>query len=200
MTRRGADTRARLVDATSDVVRRVGYARATTRAIADAAGVAEGTIYRHFTHKNELFFAAVFERNAPILEWVTGLPARAGTRTVREHLGELMTRLVGLRAELLPLELALRADPQLAREHAALVKAMTEAAATGPPELVAAYLSAEQGLGRVRSDVDPRQVALVLLATLAGIAFMPGLDADAQVDVTLIDAAVDVVVDGIAPP
>jgi hypothetical protein len=76
---------------------------------------------------------------------------------------------------------------------------MTEAAATGPPEFVAAYLASEQGLGRVRADVDPRQVALVLLATLAGIAFMPGLDADADVDVTLIDAAVDVIVDGIGP-
>jgi AcrR family transcriptional regulator len=97
VARRAADTRARLVDATSEVVRRVGYARATTRAIADAAGVAEGTIYRHFTHKNELFFAAVFERNAPVIEWVSGLPNRAGTGTVREHLGELMNRLVGLR-------------------------------------------------------------------------------------------------------
>ena len=46
MTRRGEETRAKLIEATRQVVRDVGYAHASTRAIAHAAGVAEGTMGR----------------------------------------------------------------------------------------------------------------------------------------------------------
>ena len=59
MTKRGEATRARLIEATLAVVRDFGYAHASTRAIARAAGVAEGTIYRHFPDKTSLFFATV---------------------------------------------------------------------------------------------------------------------------------------------
>ena len=78
MTERGITTRARLIAATVEVVREVGYAHATTRAIAQRAGVAEGTIYRHFPDKAALFFAAIFERNAALLEGLSGLADRAG--------------------------------------------------------------------------------------------------------------------------
>ena len=40
MAERGVATRAKLIAATQDVVREIGYAHATTRAIAEAAGVA----------------------------------------------------------------------------------------------------------------------------------------------------------------
>ena len=70
MTDRGAATRAALIEATRQVVHAVGYTNATTRAIAQAAGVAEGTIYRHFTDKSAMFFAAVLDRNATITERV----------------------------------------------------------------------------------------------------------------------------------
>ena len=62
---RGERTRTKLIRATVEVAADVGYARATTKAIADAAGVAEGTIYRHYPDKRHLFFAAVFDRNVP---------------------------------------------------------------------------------------------------------------------------------------
>jgi len=51
-TERGEATRVRLIEATAQVVAEVGYANASTRAIAKAAGVAEGTIYRHFPNKS----------------------------------------------------------------------------------------------------------------------------------------------------
>jgi AcrR family transcriptional regulator len=173
VTKRGEQTRARLITATTEVVREVGYARATTRAIADAAGVAEGTIYRHFAHKHELFFAAIFDRNAPIVEWVAGLPERAGTRTVAENLTECLERLASLRDDILPLELSLRADPELAREHQAALAALPDKPPPGPPQDIAAYLAAEQRLGRVRADLDVHQAALTILATLIGLGLIP---------------------------
>ena len=159
MTQRGEATRARLIEATRSVVREVGYAHASTRAIAQAAGVAGGTIYRHFPDKAALFFATVLEANAPIVAWVTTLPARAGEGTVEENLTDAAVRLAGLRDQILPLELAIAADPELAAQRRQAMAAAGSSLPPGPPEAVAAYLAAEQRLGRVRADIDPREAA-----------------------------------------
>jgi len=191
-------TRERLIKATVEVVRDLGYAHTTTRAIARAAGVAEGTIYRHFPDKNALFVAAVLDRNAPIIEWVSHLPDRAGQGSVAENLTACLTRLAGLREDIVPLELAVIADPQLAhqhRQHAAA--ALAGGPLPGPPHFVAAYLAAEQALGRVRADVDPQQVAVVLLATLFGIALAP-LPIGSPEE-SLLAGAVRLLVQGIGP-
>ncbi len=191
-------TRSKLIEATTQVVREVGYARATTRAIAEAAGVAEGTIYRHFPQKQQLFFAAILERNAPIIEWVSALPDRAGNNTVRENLGETLRRLAQLRDDVLPLELSLRADPDLAREHLQALASLPEGPPPGPPAHIAAYLAAEQALGRVRDDLDPMSTAIVLLATLFGLGMLPP-SPSGEMDATLLEATLDLLVDGIRP-
>jgi AcrR family transcriptional regulator len=205
---RGERTRTKLIRATVEVVADVGYARATTKAIADAAGVAEGTIYRHYPDKRHLFFAAVFDRNTAVLEWVSGLPARAGSGTVRGNLREALRKLGQLRADLLPLELWLRSDPELADGLTAALTALTTSAADdadgdrppsalpGPPQFIAGYLAAEQSLGRLRTTADPDDVAVLLLVVLFGIAMMPAGD-EHTVDGRLIDVAVNTIMDGI---
>jgi AcrR family transcriptional regulator len=173
LTKRGEDTRARLIEATRNVVRDVGYAHASTRAIAQAAGVAEGTIYRHFPDKPSLFFAAILDANAPIIEWIASLPTRAGQGTVEGNLTEAAVRLAGMRDQIMPLELAIATDPELAaRRHEAVV-ATGGSMPPGPPEAIAVYLVAEQRLGRVHPDVDPREAAIVILAVLFGLAVDP---------------------------
>lgn len=54
----GAATRARLVRAAVTIAARDGMEAATTAAIAAEAGVAEGTLYRHFASKDDLLIAA----------------------------------------------------------------------------------------------------------------------------------------------
>jgi len=54
----GAATRAKLMHAAAGIVARDGMAAATTAAIAAEAGVAEGTLYRHFESKDDLLIAA----------------------------------------------------------------------------------------------------------------------------------------------
>ena len=198
MTDRGAATRAALIEATRQVVQAVGYTHATTRVIAQAAGVAEGTIYRHFADKSALFFAAVLDRNATITERVSRLPARAGHDTVEVNLTNCLVELSGLREDMLPLELALLTDPDLARQQRQAVAAHPEGPLVGPPMYIAAYLAAEQSLGRVRGDVDPAQVAVVVLATLFGLALVPSGDAKG-VDRGLLASAVRLLTTGIAP-
>ncbi len=58
-------TRDRLLAAAREVIEEGGYAAASVAAIADRAGVAAGTLYRHFASKEELFvevFRSVGER------------------------------------------------------------------------------------------------------------------------------------------
>ena len=198
MTQRGEATRARLIEATRSVVREVGYAHASTRAIAEAAGVAEGTIYRHFPDKAALFFATVLESNAPIVAWVTSLPARAGQGTVEGNLTDAAVRLAGLRDQIMPLELAIATDPELAAQRRGAMAAAGPSLPPGPPEAVAAYLAAEQRLGRVRGDLDPREAASVLLGALFALGAMPAIG-DEGLSPDRVASAVRLMVRGIQP-
>jgi AcrR family transcriptional regulator len=56
---RRAEVRERIVRAALGLVRRGGYRAASMAAVAEGAGVATGTVYRHFPSKSELF-AEVF--------------------------------------------------------------------------------------------------------------------------------------------
>jgi AcrR family transcriptional regulator len=193
MTARGDTTRQRLIDATTALVREVGYANVTTRSIAAAAGVAEGTLYRHFDDKRALFFAAVLHNNAPIIEASATLPSRAGQGTVLGNLADVMRTIAQLQRDLVPLEQAMIADPSLAPDlpdgpmmHPA-----------GPPHDIAAYLAAEQSLGRVRADCDPTLAAISLLAMLFGLAVHPVTRGNLATS-PLLEAAVSSFVMGIA--
>ena len=152
--KRGSATRARLLAAARDVVAEVGYAHATTKAIAAAAGVAEGTIYRHFPDKHALFLAAVVDANQPVITWMTALPERAGQATLASNLSETLTRLASLRQHMMPLELAMLTDPELAARRRAGIAALHTgdpvAAVAGlpepnPPALLARYLIRRAG-------------------------------------------------------
>jgi AcrR family transcriptional regulator len=60
-----APTRERLLAAARSVIEEGGYSAATVAAIAERAGVASGTLYRHFSSKEELFvelFRSVCDR------------------------------------------------------------------------------------------------------------------------------------------
>lgn len=58
------DTRERILEAAGKLFAEIGYARATTRAIAEAAGVNEITVFRHFGSKQKLLMAFVEQFNA----------------------------------------------------------------------------------------------------------------------------------------
>lgn len=196
MTRRGEATRTRLLEATRAVVREVGYAHASIRAIARAAGVAEGTIYRHFPHKTALFFAAVLEANAPVVGRVAGLPDRAGEGTVEDNLVDAAVQLASLRDQIVPLELAIAADPELAAQRRAAMAAGTPM--PGPPDAIAGYLAAEQRLGRVRADLDVHEAAGLLLAVLFAVGTMTAA-AGEPLTAARVASAVRLVVRGMGP-
>lgn len=165
MGERGNATRQQLLDAAVTVLSERGYARATTKEVARAAGVAEGTIYRHFANKQDLFKAAFAERNAANVGAITGLPELAGTSTVRENLLRLIRAIENVESSMAPLQAAASSDAELA---AALFSGPQPAAegmpGLAPLEPIARYLAAEQALGRVHRDVNVGDAALALFA------------------------------------
>jgi AcrR family transcriptional regulator len=183
MQERSRRTQAALIRATTELVAEAGYHGATTKAIAERAGVSEGTIYRHFPDKKALFAAAVMAGQRDVTEWMEQLPGRAGSAPVIELLAETLTQLSRLREAVLPLEEAsphvMRPVEDLSREE--LVDALRSTG--GPPLLLADFLAAEQRLGRLRSDLDPARTAVMLLAAFLGVQTSPlagskGLDED----------------------
>lgn len=201
MTERGETTRQQLLDAAAAVFSERGYARATTKEIAKAAGVAEGTIYRHFADKKELFRAVFTERNASNFAAITDLPDLAGTKTVRENLQFLLRAIEDVEAHVAPLQAAMSSDAELARSLFSEAPP-GEGSAPGitPLKPLSAYLAAEQKLGRVRADVNIEDAAFALFAipftavTSRRLAHAAGTTADADMM-----GALDVVLKGLEP-
>jgi len=65
---RGEDTRALILDAARDALAEDGYARTTTRAIADRAGVQLSLVHYHFGTKQQLLVAVLKRENERLLE------------------------------------------------------------------------------------------------------------------------------------
>lgn len=59
MTTETDDTRQRIIEAALQLFGEIGYTRATTRAIAQTAGVNEVTVFRHFGSKKNLLVACI---------------------------------------------------------------------------------------------------------------------------------------------
>jgi AcrR family transcriptional regulator len=71
-------TRERLLHAAQELIEEGGYAAASVVAIAERAGVASGTLYRHWTSKGELFaelFREVCDREVAAMEAVAAASA-----------------------------------------------------------------------------------------------------------------------------
>src|SRR5215207_5140215 len=142
-----------------------GLVRATTKEIARAAGLSEGTLYNHFTNKEELFLCTLNELPSGFVSLIRGLRERAGTETVQSLLDQVARSALDFYGEAIPMGASFFADPLLLARHRELLQQR----GAGPQranEAVAAYLRAEQRLGRVRGDADPDAAAYMLLGAI----------------------------------
>jgi AcrR family transcriptional regulator len=159
------ETRERILAAARQVMIQRGLVGATTKEIARAAGVSEGTLYNHFRNKEDLFLCTLRQLPAGFIRLVIDLPARAGSETVRAILTEVAQAALEFYDESVPMGGSIFADPDLLTRHRELLQER----GAGPQranELLAAYLRAEQELGRVRSDADIDTAAHLLLGAI----------------------------------
>ena len=89
-----AERRAQLIEVAISVFGQRGFRGATTKAIADAAGISEATIFRHFPSKDDLYVAAFRQRTgvgtAQFVALLEGLADRHEDEELLRALGRAM--------------------------------------------------------------------------------------------------------------
>lgn len=165
--------RARLLDATVELLVEKGYAGTSTTLVSERAGVSRGAQLHHFPTKQDLVVAAVQHvtevRGAELAAAAQKLPtdARRRTRAVLRVLGDHFTSPVFTAA--LELWVAARTDPELLAEVAPLEQKLgrethrmtvellgADESVPGVRALVQATLDLVRGLGLANTITDDR--------------------------------------------
>jgi AcrR family transcriptional regulator len=164
-------TREEILAAAAGIMREQGYARATTKEIARAAGYSEGALYKHFQDKTEIFLGVLSEQLPALGAVLTELAAQVGTATVRANLTRVARAALAFYAESFPIAASLFSTRELLVAHR---RAMQERGAgpRAPQDALTRYLRAEQRLGRLAGPVDADALSALLLGACFQQAFL----------------------------
>jgi AcrR family transcriptional regulator len=160
-------TRARLLQAASEVFAERGYERASLDDVAGAAGLTKGAIYSSFASKDELFYALMDERIGERLALVADAVDRQSTvREITREAADGLAELIWSQHDwhLLFIEFWARAvrDPALREEftrHRRVARAV-----------IARFLERQAAQAEVELPAAADQLAVAVLALSNGIA------------------------------
>ncbi|MQY08434.1 TetR/AcrR family transcriptional regulator [Actinomadura macrotermitis] len=157
------DPREQLFGAAERILLRDGPNALTSRAVTTEAGCAKGVLHRHFADFDAFLAELVLDRIGRLDGQAAALCDSAGTGTVVGNLTAALTELFGPVAVAIVGLVTFR-DDLCARLRQARpgggVPLLTEAVA-----MVASYLAAERGLGRVAADADVDALAPMLIGS-----------------------------------
>jgi len=161
-----------ILDAAHRVIARDGLAAASTRGIAEEAGLSVGALYNYFEDRTDLVVAALMRQahlsTGPLHE----LPSRAGTATVVDNLQQAAREISDILDRIVPLFGAVFSDPHLLT---GLRRVLSEhvPAFSDPqsPHPLGQYLAAERALGRIVADADCESAAAIVLSLCHEAAF-----------------------------
>lgn len=202
MSRNNPSTRDLILDAAAGLIRNIGLRHTTTKEIAAAAGLSEAALYRHFADKAELFLSVIGERLPQLIAVLKDLPSRAGNRTVRANLEDLARVALPFYDQTLPIAASLFAEPELLARHQEQLR-NKKAGPHRSLEQLAAYVRAEQRLGRINARVDADAVAALLIGSCVGRALIRrflGEEESPGADERFIKNVVRTLMEGLAPP
>lgn len=192
-----AETRQRLLTAAARVYGRDGLAGATTRAIADEAGVNEVTLFRHF-HSKDRLLAAVVGQNFVTPSTHPGPALPESTGDLRADLLALAKHYESLLTDNLPLVRAMLGEIQHhGREHE---KSVFKGIFRPLKEALVARLEVARSSGQLRPEFS----ATLLADLLGGMLFTGVLrrsmhDSKVEYSATVhLDAAIDLIMRGAA--
>ncbi len=184
LTRRGAETRARIVDTAAELIFRQGVAGTTIEEVRDGARVSNSQLYHYFDDKPDLV-RAVIERQA---ERAIGtqekfdLSSLDGLREWRDFVVDHNRDTGGLGGcpvGSLGSELA-ETEPE--------ARAIVAAAFKRWEASIMAGLLRMHALGRLEPDADPRRLSLALLAALEGGLLLAQIQRDPEPLAAALDA------------
>ena len=171
---RKAATRERVTGAALDQVAEAGFASASVQAVAERAGVAVGTVYRHFPSKADLFaevFRRASERELAVFTELAAPDGRGASERIAAAAEGFCRR--ALAAPVLAYaQIAEPVDPAVESERLRLRR--------GYRDVLAEVLRDGAAAGELR-DHDPETVAAALVGAL-GEALVGPLSAGARKD------------------
>jgi AcrR family transcriptional regulator len=191
-----AETRARVLQAASEVFAERGYERASLDEVAATAGLTKGAIYSSFPGKQELFYALMRERISERLALVAEAVNRQDTLgdTTREA-GAGLAALIHSQADwhLLFIEFWARAvrEPSLREEFARHRRSARE--------LIARFIEQQAELVGRDLPAPADQLAVAVLALSNGFAIEQLADPD-TVDPSIFGVVLGLLLDGITSP
>lgn len=166
--RRVAARRTQLLQAAETVFAAKGYHGATTREIAQAADVSEGTLYNYFASKRDLFTGLMISRADALIESIAEVRADSVEGAMAQLLAGQFTRMRAHHHFRLFLQEA-RLDPDLNR---ALVEDVLPRISREVKRLMATLMDA--GIMR---RVDPEIANWTLISAVVGLALFADLGA-----------------------
>ncbi|MBC7297674.1 MAG: TetR/AcrR family transcriptional regulator [Demequina sp.] len=154
LTRRGEQTRAKLLEAAEHVVADIGYHEASIVKITERAGVGMGTFYLYFDSKQTVFEALVVDLNRRVRHSMAAAMEGTGSRVEAERAG-------------------FSGFFRFTAQHPALYRVVREAEFVSPQMLRLHYtrivegyiagLEAAQGVGEIDPGLDPEVTAWALM-------------------------------------
>jgi len=158
--RQRAETRERLFQAALDEIRHQGVAGAQVDRIVGSVGVARGTFYFHFPTKEDVLLEWERRREGEIVALLKDSP----------HLQQLPLRmaLIGIVTFLIALESAPSERRLLLETLAMHVRHMADPDAYPLLDELARMVEAARDRGEVRSEIMPRELAVLFLSNVFG--------------------------------
>ncbi len=170
--------RDRILAGALQVVREKGVVAATTKEIARAAGVSEGSLYNHFANKTELIGAVMTEVTAGVRASLAVLHQRVGGATVEDNLAAFAATAVEFFTDLLPIVGQVIGDHDML-DWLRQARPGTAGPGIGPAAgpvmgltALAGYLARERDAGRLSPTVRPAYLAAALLGGCQQYAFL----------------------------
>lgn len=156
-----------IIEAAMEIIRHEGVAKLTTRALAQAVGIAQPTLFLHFGDKSHLLVELVNEVQNGLQQGVAKLglerlsPIERLRTVIRFHLNFIQSQ-PGIPRLLFSEELQ-SGDPVFRERMNQLVMSFLK--------FLAGLIKAAQAAGELRSDIDPEQSACLLISSVQGLAF-----------------------------
>jgi AcrR family transcriptional regulator len=154
------DLREQLFDAAERVLLRDGPDALTSRALTTEAGLAKGILHRHFPNFVTFLAALVLARIEHVEARSAQLRAAAGTATVAENLAHALADVLQPGTMRI---ISLACSRQTLGERLRLTTPAGTPLLAETTKMVAAYLTAERGLGRIALSADVDTLALLLV-------------------------------------
>jgi AcrR family transcriptional regulator len=163
--------RSEILRAAEDLMVTQGLTGVTTRQISEKVGCSEGALYVHFKGRLELLLAMLEESLPDMLGPFRTLQESIGRNSPHANLEMAITGIYKFQSRVAPLFGGLFAEPKLLDAYRKYLTSHNK----GPHLSIAVleqYITAEQKLGRMNKQIDPKMSAYLLMSSLFFRAFV----------------------------